>query len=200
MKLVVGLGNPGPKYETTRHNVGFLAADRLIERWKARGPQTRNSGETYEAEVAGEKVLIVKPQTYMNKSGQCVGPIVQFFKLKPSDVVVLYDELDLKPLTMRIKTGGGAGGHNGIKSLDEGLGLANNGYHRIRIGIGHPRALNLKIQPVDYVLQQFSDQELEWLDPLLDRVAEATERVLSGDVKGAMTEFNRAEPGADQQS
>jgi PTH1 family peptidyl-tRNA hydrolase len=191
MKLVVGLGNPGMKYETTRHNVGFLALDRLVDSFKASGPTKKNKGDVYETTVRGEKVLLLKPETFMNNSGRCVAPFYQFYKCEPSDVIVIYDELDLKPLSFRIKTGGGAGGHNGIKSIDEHLGADHNGYHRIRIGIGHPRSLNLKMEPVDYVLGQFSDEELSGLDPLFDRVGKAVEMIIAGDVKHAMTEFNR---------
>ena len=192
MKLVVGLGNPGPKYETTRHNAGFLVADRLIERWRAEGPARKNEAELYQATVGGEKVLIVKPQTFMNNSGRSVAPLFHFHKCEPGDLIVVYDELDLKPSSFRLKTGGGAGGHNGIKSLDQHLGAQANAYHRVRVGIGHPRALNLPIQPVDYVLQQFSDSELEALDPLMDRAAEAIEMIIAGDVLRAMTRFNQA--------
>src|SRR4051794_16113943 len=138
MKIVVGLGNPGPKYETTRHNVGFLAVDRLIDEWKATGPASKHQGEVYQADVRGEKVLLVKPETFMNLSGRCVAPLMVFFKCKPSDLIVIHDDLDLIPFALRIKTGGGTGGHNGLKSLDESLGAGQNGYHRIRIGIGHP--------------------------------------------------------------
>jgi PTH1 family peptidyl-tRNA hydrolase len=194
MKMIVGLGNPGPKYETTRHNVGFLALDRLIERWNAQGPNTAYEGEIYTTSVGGEKVLLIKPQTYMNVSGRCVGPLFKFYKCQPTDMIVIHDDLDLNPITLRIKTGGGTGGHNGLKSIDEHLGAALNGYHRIRIGIGHPSktsAPGAARAVVDYVLQPFSDAELDNLDPLLDNVAEAVEKILRGDVRGAMTEFNR---------
>ena len=191
MKLIVGLGNPGPAYETTRHNAGFLAIDRMVERWNAGPMQDRGGGETWSATVAGEKALLVKPTTFMNLSGRCVGPLFHFYKCAPEDLVVLHDELDLKPLAIRLKTGGGAGGHNGIKSIDESLGSGKTNYHRVRIGIGHPRALGLPIQPVDYVLQPFLDSELEGLDPVLDRIAEAVERIVKGDMLGAMTEYNR---------
>ncbi len=193
MKLVVGLGNPGPKYETTRHNAGFLALDRLIDRWSARGPTQKYQAELYQAEVKGEKVGLLKPQTFMNLSGRSVGPAFGFYKCAPKDLIVIYDELDLKPLSFRLKQGGGAGGHNGIKSIDESLGAGQTDYLRVRIGIGHPRALNLPIQPVDYVLQQFSDEELRGLDPLLDQVADAVERLITGDVTNAMTQYNRRE-------
>lgn len=191
MKLIVGLGNPGPKYETTRHNVGWLALDRLVERWKAQGPQGKNLGEIWTADVKGQKVMLAKPMTFMNESGKCVGPLFHFHKLEAADLIVLYDELDLKPLSFRLKTGGGAGGHNGIRSVDAAVGAENNAYHRVRIGIGHPRALNLRIQPVDYVLQPFSDQELKGLDPLLDEVAGAVEQMIAGDMLGAMNRYNR---------
>lgn len=191
MKIVVGLGNPGPKYETTRHNVGWLALDRLIEKWNASGPTSKYNAELWNAQVGGEKVVLVKPQTFMNLSGRSVGPLFGFNKCEPTDLVVVYDEIDLKPLQLRLKTGGGAGGHNGIKSLDENLGAANNGYHRVRIGVGHPRVLNLPMSPADYVLGQFTDQELSDLDPLFDKVADVVEMIIKGDVLKAMTQFNR---------
>ena len=191
MKIVVGLGNPGPQYETTRHNVGFLAIDRLVERWRAGTPTRKDSAEVYQANVDGEKTLLVKPLTFMNLSGRCIAPLFGFFKCKPEDLIVLYDDLDLKPFVLRIKTGGGAGGHNGIKSLDEHLGSAQTGYHRVRIGIGHPRELGLRVPPVDYVLQQFSDGELKTLDETLDTAAQAVEVLIKGDAKAAQNKFNR---------
>ncbi len=191
MKIVVGLGNPGPKYETTRHNVGFLAVDRLVERWKAGSPSNKHHAEIFSAGFGGEKVTLVKPETFMNLSGRSVAPLFTFYKCTPEDVVVIHDELDLKPVSFRLKTGGGTGGHNGLKSIDECLGAAQNGYHRVRIGIGHPAALGLRQQPVDYVLGQFSDQELAELDPLFDRVAEAIEMIVRGDAKAAMNKFNQ---------
>jgi PTH1 family peptidyl-tRNA hydrolase len=191
MKMIVGLGNPGPKYETTRHNVGWLALDRLIDRWNASGPQGKNLGEVWTADVKGEKVLLVKPMTFMNASGKCVGPLFQFHKLEAGDLIVIHDELDLKPVSFRLKTGGGAGGHNGLKSIDQFVGADNNAYHRVRIGVGHPRTLNLRIQPADYVLQPFTDTELNGLDPLFDDVAAAIEQMIQGDVLGAMTRYNR---------
>jgi len=195
VKLVVGLGNPGPKYETTRHNVGFLAVDRVVERWRATGPSNKNQGLVYQATVGGEKIVLVKPETFMNLSGRCVAPLYTFYKCKPTDVIVIHDELDISPLSLRIKTGGGAGGHNGIKSLDECLGAGQTGYHRIRVGVGHPARLNLRISPADYVLQPFTDDELNRLDPLLDQVAKAVEMLLQGEIQKAMTEFNRKEAG-----
>lgn len=197
MKLVVGLGNPGAKYETTRHNVGFLALDRLVERWKASGPVTKFNGELYQADVEPMgRVLLLKPQTFMNRSGQSVGPAFGFYQLKPEDLVVIYDELDLPPLKLRFKTGGGSGGHNGIKSLDESLGKGKQGYHRVRIGIGHPHrpeepeAEPLKMGVADYVLDPFSGEELRSLDKRLDDVAQAVELILEGQIQKAMAKFH----------
>src|SRR5262245_51476895 len=103
MKLIVGLGNPGPKYETTRHNAGFLLVDRLVERWKAQGPTDKFKGELYRAEFAGEQVLLLKPQTYMNLSGESVGPCAGFHKVAPEDIIVVHDEVDLPSMALRLK-------------------------------------------------------------------------------------------------
>lgn len=191
MKIIVGLGNPGPRYETTPHNVGFLAVDRLVDRWKAQGPAFKNEGEIYQASYGGEKITLIKPQTFMNLSGRCVGPLMSFFKCQPTDLIVIHDELDLKPFALRIKTGGGTGGHNGLKSIDEHLGAGKTGYHRVRMGIGHPRMFNSPMSPSDYVLRQYSQSDLDQLDPFLDTVAEAIELIVKGDVRRAMTDFNR---------
>jgi peptidyl-tRNA hydrolase, PTH1 family len=195
MKMIIGLGNPGPKYETTRHNVGFLAVDRLVDQWKASGPISKFQGEIFQTDWKGEKIILAKPLTYMNLSGKCVGSLVQFYQCKPEDLIVIHDDLDLKPFTLRIKTGGGTGGHNGLKSIDESVGKDKCGYHRIRIGIGHPSApeINLRISPADYVLQQFSDQELSKLDTLLDEVVQVSEDLIQGKIQAAMTRFNRNE-------
>lgn len=191
MKLIVGLGNPGPKYETTRHNVGFLAIDRMVDEWKAGAPENKFNAEISYASVSGQKVALMKPKTFMNLSGQAVAPFMNFYKLVPDDLVVIHDDLDLPPMSLKIKTGGGTGGHNGLKSLEECLGSEQTDYHRIRVGIGHPAALGLKIKPVDYVLQAYSDQELGELDPLLDKIVDATQKIVSGNVLAAMTLYNR---------
>jgi len=193
MKVIIGLGNPGPQYETTRHNVGFLAIDRLVDRWHATGSSTKYQGEIYPGSFNGDKVLLVKPQTFMNLSGKCVGSIFSFYQCHPEDLIVIHDDLDLSPLTLRLKTGGGTGGHNGLKSIDESIGKQNNKYHRIRIGIGHPSQSEstARMAPADYVLQSFEDDELKRLDLLLDDVAQAVEDIICGKIQSAMNKFHR---------
>lgn len=197
MKLIAGLGNPGPKYETTRHNAGFLAIDYLIDEWKASGPSSVGEGETWQANVGGEKVLLVKPLTYMNNSGRCIAPLFKFYKLKPEDLIVIHDDLDLKINVLRLKTGGGTGGHNGLKSIDAELGAGSLGYHRVRVGIGRPAPGN-PIAVVDYVLQPYLDSELDGLNQLFPRLAAATKRLVAGDPVGAMNEFNRMNSSRDE--
>lgn len=202
MKIIVGLGNPGPKYETTRHNVGFLAIDRLIDRWKATGPVTKFQSEIYQTNWNQEKIYLIKPQTFMNLVGQSVGPLVEFYQPSPHDLIVIHDDLDLKPMSFRIKTGGGTGGHNGLKSIDAVLGKERTDYHRIRIGIGHPSSLEVpvRISPASYVLQPFSLEELNQLDSLLDQVSEAVELILKGQIRTAMNEFHRGERKNEQKN
>lgn len=197
MKIVAGLGNPGTRYETTRHNAGFLAVDQLVETWHATGPVESFQGDVYQASLGGEKVFLVKPRTFMNLSGECIGPLLRFYKCEPSDLIVIHDDLDLKPLTLRIKVGGGSGGHNGLKSIDTRLGAAGTHYSRVRIGIGHPRGWvdesNQGKQArdvVDYVLQMFTDEELRKLEALMGDVARATGLLVAGHATQAMNEFN----------
>jgi PTH1 family peptidyl-tRNA hydrolase len=135
MLLIAGLGNPGPQYAKNRHNVGFMAADAIARRHSFSGFSKKFRGEIAEGTLAGEKVLIIKPMTFMNLSGDSVGEAMRFYKLSPSDIIVIHDELDLAPGKLKLKTGGGHGGHNGLKSIDAHCG---KDYKRLRIGIGHP--------------------------------------------------------------
>ncbi|MEW5421313.1 aminoacyl-tRNA hydrolase [Amorphus sp. 3PC139-8] len=166
MMLLVGLGNPGPRYAGNRHNVGFMALDRIHDRLRLPAWRTRRNAEIAEATVGDDKVLLLKPQTYMNESGQAVGEAMRFYKLTPSDVVVVYDDLDLQPGKFRMKAGGGHGGHNGLRSVNAHIG---DGYRRLRIGIGHP---GHKDAVVPYVLHDFAKADADWLDPLLDAIAD----------------------------
>jgi PTH1 family peptidyl-tRNA hydrolase len=163
--LLVGLGNPGPRYALNRHNVGFLVVD-AVQRRHGFGPwRQKFSAEIAEGTLGGERAILVKPLTYMNESGRSVGEIARFHKLAPSDVVVVHDELDLPPGKVRLKAGGGHGGHNGLRSLTAHLGDA---YRRLRIGIGHPGD---KAMVHNYVLHDFARSDAAWLDPLLDAIA-----------------------------
>jgi len=170
MLLIAGLGNPGPKYAHNRHNIGFMAADEIFRRHRFSNWQKKFQAEIADGVIDGEKVLLIKPQTFMNLSGQSVGEAMRFYKLTPADLVVIYDELDLNPGKLRIKTGGGSGGHNGIKSIDSHMQSFPGGqnYRRMRLGIGHPGAKELVH---NYVLGDFAKADNEWLDTLLGAVS-----------------------------
>lgn len=180
MLLVVGLGNPGPEYARNRHNIGFMAADELVRRHSFGPWRAKFQGEVSEGIIGGEKVLLLKPFTFMNLSGQSVGQAARFLKIPVEDVVVLHDELDIAPGRLRVKRGGGAGGHNGLKSIDQHMG---QNYRRIRLGIGHPGDRN---QVSGYVLHDFAKADRAWLDPLLDAVADAFPMIAAGDDAGFM--------------
>lgn len=166
MLIIAGLGNPGPKYAGNRHNIGFMAVD-AIQRLRAFSPWSRKfKAEISEGELDGTRVLLMKPQTFMNLSGEAVGEAMRFYKLGPENILAIYDELDLPPGKPRIKTGGGHGGHNGIKSLDAHCG---KDYRRLRLGIGHPGS---KEQVHNYVLGDFSKADKVWLEPLLETLAD----------------------------
>lgn len=165
MHLLVGLGNPGPRYFDNRHNIGFLAVDE-IARVQGFGPWRKGfQGQVSEGRLGGQKVLLLKPETFMNESGRSVGEAVRFYKLDPDQVSVVYDEIDLAPGKVKVKTGGGAAGHNGIRSITNHIGAD---FHRVRLGVGHP---GRKEQVKHYVLSDFSKADDLWLDPLLDGVA-----------------------------
>ncbi len=166
MKLFVGLGNPGGQYAFNRHNVGFMAVDAIAAAHDFPAWRKRFSGLVAEGKLAGEPVLLFKPQTFMNESGRAVGEAVRFYKLDLDDVVAFHDELDLAPGKVRVKTGGGVAGHNGLKSLTAHIG---NDYVRVRIGIGHPGSKDLV---TGHVLRDFAKSEHEWLEPLLGAIAE----------------------------
>ncbi|GGE86874.1 aminoacyl-tRNA hydrolase [Stappia taiwanensis] len=174
MRIIVGLGNPGSGYARNRHNIGFMAVDALHDRHPGFGPwRKRFQAEVAEGMLAGEKVLLLKPATYMNESGRAVGEALRFYKLTPADVIVFYDELDLAPGKVRLKTGGGSGGHNGIRSLDAHIG---KDYLRVRLGIGHP---GHKDRVTAHVLGDFAKADQPWLEPLLDALAGEADLLLS---------------------
>jgi PTH1 family peptidyl-tRNA hydrolase len=175
MKLFVGLGNPGAKYARNRHNVGFMALDRIaadhgFSPWRA-----RFQGQVSEGRLGGEKVILLKPETFMNRSGQSVGEAMRFFKLAPGDITVFHDEIDLAPGKCRVKDGGGHAGHNGLRSLHQHIGPD---YRRVRIGVGHP---GHKDRVAGYVLHDFAKADAQWLEPLLQGISDGAEELARGD-------------------
>ncbi len=184
MVLLVGLGNPGDKYARQRHNVGFMAADAIARAHGFPAWRSKFSALVSDGRLGDEKVLLLKPQTWMNRSGYAVAQAAQFFRLEPSEIVVCHDELDLAPGKVRIKTGGGVAGHNGLRSLAEQLGTPD--FRRVRIGIGHP---GHKEQVLGHVLGDFAAGDSEWLAPLLDAIAIAAPLIAAGDDAGAMNKI-----------
>ncbi|MCK0149569.1 aminoacyl-tRNA hydrolase [Marivita sp. S6314] len=175
MKLFVGLGNPGAKYAKNRHNIGFMALDEIASdhgfgSWKA-----KFQGQVTEGRLGSDKVLLLKPETFMNRSGQSVQAAMQFYKLVPGDVTVFHDELDLAPGKCRVKQGGGHAGHNGLRSIHGHIGEA---YGRVRLGIGHP---GHKDKVAGYVLNDFPKADAEWLDDLLRGISDGAAHLADGD-------------------
>ncbi len=175
MLVITGLGNPGSQYANNRHNIGFMAADAIVRRHNFGPWQKKFSGLVSEGLLDGEKALVLKPQTFMNESGRSVLATMSFYKLALKDVVVIYDELDLAPGKLRVKTGGGSGGHNGIKSIDQHCGKE---YRRVRLGIGHPGNKDLVH---NHVLGDFAKADGLWVQELLDAVADAAPLLTSAD-------------------
>ena len=181
MKLFVGLGNPGSKYEKTRHNIGFGVIDKLVNDFGARNiSKTSFHGELYRA----GNLLFLKPMTYMNLSGKSVQAVKQFFKIETEDIIVIHDDIDLPFGAVRFKRGGGHGGHNGLKSLDAMIGKA---YIRVRIGVGKPEH---KSQVADYVLHDFSQDEASYLERLIEHVAKACKKLIEYDLEMVKSNYS----------
>ena len=185
IRLVVGLGNPGAEYEKTRHNAGCWAIDEMV---RALGGGAFSADKKMKADVAsalmdGRKVWFIKPQTYMNCSGQSVGPFARFHEIRPSEILVLHDELDLLPGQLRVKLGGSSGGHNGLKDIQSALGTPD--YWRLRIGIGHPRSLQLNQGVADFVLHRPRQDEQIEIDRAIDRVVAEAAILVRGDMPEA---------------
>ena len=189
MKLVVGLGNPGEDYARTRHNLGFLVAEGLARAYRADFSTRKFGAEIAETGVGGERVWIMKPQTYMNHSGEPVGAALRFWKLQLEDLVVVHDDLELEPLRVQIKVGGGHGGHNGLKSVNAHVGGPD--YVRVRVGVGRPPP---RMDPADYVLGCFGRGEEKAVEACVAWAVEAARTAVEvGPVK-AMNQFNRRQP------
>ncbi len=185
LKLLVGLGNPGREYEQTRHNVGFMVIDELAKRWNLSYNQTKFNGLFSSHIVGTEKVILCKPLTYMNLSGECVRPLMDYFKMDIDDLLVIYDDLDLPVGKIRLRVKGSAGGHNGIKSLIHHLGTDQ--FKRIRIGIGRPQN-GQKV--TDYVLGRFISEEQPDIQHAIIRAADACEKFMTEPFLQVMNEFN----------
>ncbi|MCY4191723.1 MAG: aminoacyl-tRNA hydrolase [Rhodospirillaceae bacterium] len=181
MLLLAGLGNPGTKFAGHRHNVGFMALDAIVQRHGFGQWRSRFSGELAEGSVAGHRVLALKPMTHVNMSGLSVGQAVRFLKLEPGDITVIYDELDLVPGKVRVKVGGGHGGHNGIRNIAAHIGP---GFRRVRLGIGHPGDKNLVS---GYVLRDFTKADRKIVDHVVEVVVESLPILIAGDDNRFMT-------------
>lgn len=183
MQLLVGLGNPGDKYRNNRHNIGFMAIDAIASRHGFPPFRNKFSGLISEGTIADERVLLLKPQTYMNNSGESVLAAMSFYKLAPEAITVIYDEIDLASGKVRIKRGGGNGGHNGLRSIDPRIGT---NYRRVRLGIGHPGDKDL-VMP--HVLGDFSKAEMVWFGPLLEAIGDNADLLVKGDDNTLMNRF-----------
>lgn len=185
MKLVVGLGNPGGEYAFTRHNVGFMVIDELAKRHAI--TNWRSKHEALAAEIrADEPILLVKPQTFMNLSGNAVGAIARWYKVAPEDIIVIVDDMDLAPGRLRLRTRGSSGGHRGLESILVNLGQED--FIRVRVGIGRPRPGQ---EVVNYVLNGFSQEEKLLLDKAIVQAADAVEYMLKHDMASAMNRYNK---------
>jgi PTH1 family peptidyl-tRNA hydrolase len=192
LKLVVGLGNPGPDYARTRHNVGYLVAEAFARQLGAEFTLRKFQSELAEGRSGAERVWIMKPQTWMNRSGEAVGPALHFWKVELGDLVVVHDDLELEPYRVQLKVGGGHGGHNGLKSVNGNVGGVD--YARVRVGVGRPPPM---MDPADYVLGRFPKGEQEALDDCVDRAVEAVRLAVELGAAKAMNQVNRRKSSAD---
>lgn len=190
MFVIAGLGNPGTGYERNRHNIGFMAADAIARRHDFSPWRKKFRAEIAEGDLGGVKTLLIKPQTFMNLSGEAVGEALRFYKLGLDDLIVIHDELDLPAGKARIKKGGGAGGHNGIRSIDAHCG---KDYRRLRLGIGHPGD---KARVHGHVLGDFAKADAEWLDPFIEAIAEHAELLARGEDSTFMNRVALASGGS----
>ena len=185
MKLIVGLGNPGTKYEMTRHNIGFLIADKVAQKLNTDISKDKFKGKFNKVAYNNEDIILLKPMTFMNLSGESVLPASKFFKVDTKDILVIHDELDIEFGKIKFKKGGGFAGHNGLKSI--GSSLSRQEFNRLRVGIGRPAG---RISVADYVLQKFSGEEEAELDDLIEKSAEAVIFYLENGILETMNQFH----------
>ncbi|HHY99934.1 MAG TPA: aminoacyl-tRNA hydrolase [Sedimentibacter sp.] len=183
MYIIAGLGNPGKEYTNTRHNSGYMVLEYLAEKLDVKLNKLKFNSVYGETSINGEKVMLVKPVTYMNKSGMAIGEIIRFYKIPTENLVVIYDDIDIPLGTLRIRPNGSAGTHNGMKSIISAIGSE---FPRIRIGIGRNQEMDL----ADYVLQEFSPSERDILAPIIERAGEAALEIIKKDVESAMQKYN----------
>ena len=188
IRLIVGLGNPGPQYEATRHNVGFWLVDQLADRYHANFTlETGFSGQVAETKTIDGNLYFLKPMTYMNRSGQSVRALAQFYKIGVEEILVLHDELDLLPGQVKLKKGGGHAGHNGLRDIQAQMGSPD--FLRMRIGIGHPRTMGLAQQVADYVLHAPRKEDMPLIEDSLVRATKSVQALLKGDYNLASREL-----------
>ncbi|MBL7199059.1 MAG: aminoacyl-tRNA hydrolase [Anaerolineae bacterium] len=184
--LIAGLGNPGRKYAGNRHNIGFRCLDRLAQTYQLAFDEKRDKAQLARGQIGSRHVVLVKPQTFVNLSGEAVGAVARFFKIEPDNVLVIYDDLDLEQGTIRLRPGGGSGGHNGIKSIIEHLGTQS--FPRLRVGIGRPPG---QMEPKDYVLQDWGEEERQAMEEVCEWAIAAVETLIRLGVKETMDRFNQ---------
>lgn len=185
MKIIVGLGNPGNEYKDTKHNVGWMLVDALADKLGAGSWRQMEKGLVTDVRIGSEKVLLVKPQTYMNNSGECVGPILRYYKLETEDLIICHDDMDIPAGTVRIRKKGSAGGHNGIKSTIAHVGSEK--FIRVRIGIGRPLP---QWSVIDHVLSPFSAEDVPKIKEAIDYLLPAVECIVEQGVDMAMNKYN----------
>jgi PTH1 family peptidyl-tRNA hydrolase len=182
--LIIGLGNPGRKYRGNRHNIGFMVVDRLAADNGIQSSKVQNKAIVGDGRVAGQRVILAKPQTYMNNSGDAVGPLANFYKMPPENIFVVYDEMDIPLGTIRLREKGGAGGHNGMKSIIQHIG---QDFPRMRLGVGRPPG---RMEPPAYLLQDFSNEQLPIVSDMIDEAIRAIETYLQEGIQMAMSRHN----------
>ncbi|RME08494.1 MAG: aminoacyl-tRNA hydrolase [Anaerolineae bacterium] len=185
--LIAGLGNPGRKYRNNRHNIGFMAADRLASRLGCEFTRLQQKALVCDARLDGRKIILAKPQTYMNNSGQAIGALVRFYKIPLENLLVIYDDVDLPFGTLRLRPAGGSGGQKGMQSIIQHL--HSEQFPRLRLGIGRPPG---RMQTADYVLQDFPQSQAEELEIMLERAADAALLFIEQGIEAAMTRYNRS--------
>lgn len=185
MYLIVGLGNPGKEYENTRHNMGFKVLNKLSEKYNIPITQSKFNGKYGTGTIENEKVILLEPQTYMNLSGEAIKPMLDFYKVAPSNLLVIYDDIDVEPGKIRIRMKGGPGSHNGMKSVVKSIGSEE--FPRVRVGIGQPI---IKLAMIDYVIGYVPEEELKILNDGIEKAEEAVIEVLKHGINYAMNKFN----------